>query len=130
MQGEKECSYYVKNGNCKFGATCKFHHPQPAFPSAHEPAYPFYPSLMSPYQLSTMASWQGARTLPLSPGSYVPGPYGPVFIPSEMIPVPGWSPYVVGLVLLNPFVSPHILLGSEEVRLTFYSLFIYFFCIS
>ena len=27
-QGEKECSYYVKTGQCKFGDTCKFHHPQ------------------------------------------------------------------------------------------------------
>ncbi|CAA6663458.1 unnamed protein product [Spirodela intermedia] len=85
----------MKNGNCKFGVACKFHHPQPAFTSAHEPAYPFYPSLLSPYQLSTMASWQGARTLPLSSGSYVPGPYGPVFIPTETIPVPGWGPYVL-----------------------------------
>ena len=26
---EKECSYYVKTELCKFGETCKFHHPQP-----------------------------------------------------------------------------------------------------
>lgn len=25
--GQPECQYYVKTGNCKFGATCKYHHP-------------------------------------------------------------------------------------------------------
>lgn len=26
--GEKDCSFYLKTGCCKFGATCKFHHPR------------------------------------------------------------------------------------------------------
>lgn len=26
--GEPECSYYLKTGDCKFGSSCKFHHPQ------------------------------------------------------------------------------------------------------
>uniref|UniRef100_A0A7C8YXT1 C3H1-type domain-containing protein n=1 Tax=Opuntia streptacantha TaxID=393608 RepID=A0A7C8YXT1_OPUST len=25
--GELECQYYLKTGNCKFGAACKYHHP-------------------------------------------------------------------------------------------------------
>lgn len=25
--GEKTCSFYMRNGRCAFGATCKFHHP-------------------------------------------------------------------------------------------------------
>ena len=27
--GEPDCSYFLKSGTCKFGATCKFNHPQP-----------------------------------------------------------------------------------------------------
>ncbi|PIN18022.1 hypothetical protein CDL12_09307 [Handroanthus impetiginosus] len=30
LQGEKECSYYIMTGQCKFGVMCKFDHPQPA----------------------------------------------------------------------------------------------------
>ncbi|PIA29833.1 hypothetical protein AQUCO_05800125v1 [Aquilegia coerulea] len=26
--GQPECQYYLKTGTCKFGATCKFHHPR------------------------------------------------------------------------------------------------------
>ncbi|XP_070052814.1 zinc finger CCCH domain-containing protein ZFN-like isoform X3 [Nicotiana tabacum] len=26
--GQLECQYYLKTGTCKFGATCKFHHPR------------------------------------------------------------------------------------------------------
>ncbi|KAK1356956.1 Zinc finger CCCH domain-containing protein 32 [Heracleum sosnowskyi] len=26
--GEPECQYYLRTGTCKFGATCKFHHPR------------------------------------------------------------------------------------------------------
>ncbi|KAJ3708165.1 hypothetical protein LUZ61_011870 [Rhynchospora tenuis] len=26
--GEPECSYYMKHGDCKFGPSCKFHHPK------------------------------------------------------------------------------------------------------
>ncbi|TXG63621.1 hypothetical protein EZV62_010615 [Acer yangbiense] len=26
--GEPECQYYLKTGNCKFGSSCRYHHPQ------------------------------------------------------------------------------------------------------
>ena len=26
--GEPECQYYMKTGDCKFGAVCRFHHPR------------------------------------------------------------------------------------------------------
>ncbi|MQL98850.1 hypothetical protein Taro_031562, partial [Colocasia esculenta] len=26
--GERECQYYMKTGDCKFGAVCRFHHPK------------------------------------------------------------------------------------------------------
>lgn len=25
--GQPECQYYMKTGDCKFGASCKYHHP-------------------------------------------------------------------------------------------------------
>lgn len=28
-QGEKECPYYMRTGSCKYGSTCRFHHPEP-----------------------------------------------------------------------------------------------------
>ncbi|CAN8314507.1 unnamed protein product [Cochlearia groenlandica] len=30
--GEPECQYYLKTGDCKFGASCKFHHPRDRVP--------------------------------------------------------------------------------------------------
>lgn len=27
-EGQPECQYYLKTGDCKFGASCKFHHPR------------------------------------------------------------------------------------------------------
>lgn len=26
--GQPECEHYMKTGNCKYGAACKYHHPQ------------------------------------------------------------------------------------------------------
>lgn len=26
--GEPECQYYMRNGDCKFGSSCRFHHPR------------------------------------------------------------------------------------------------------
>lgn len=26
--GQPECQFYIKTGDCKFGAVCKFHHPK------------------------------------------------------------------------------------------------------
>ncbi|XP_042476813.1 zinc finger CCCH domain-containing protein 32-like isoform X2 [Macadamia integrifolia] len=96
--GEKECSYYMKTGQCKFGRTCKFHHPQPAGVSMAASASPFYPmvqspSAHSPHQIGGgTTSWQVARP-PLLTGSYVQGAYGPMLLPSGMVPVPGFNPY-------------------------------------
>ncbi|KAF8392563.1 hypothetical protein HHK36_022908 [Tetracentron sinense] len=105
-QGEKECSYYMKTGQCKFGATCKFHHPQPANTSmpAPAPAPAFYPTVQSPSVLSSQqyggvtTNWQVARPA-LLPGSYVQGPYGTVLLHQGVVPVPGLAP-------VSPAASP------------------------
>ncbi|XP_043723047.1 zinc finger CCCH domain-containing protein 32-like isoform X2 [Telopea speciosissima] len=97
--GERECSYYMKTGQCKFGRTCKFHHPQPAGVSVPASAPPFYPMVQSPSAHSphqfrgVTTSWQVARP-PLLTGSFVQGAYGPVLLPSGMVPVPGFNPYL------------------------------------
>ena len=113
-QGEKECSYYVKTGQCKFGATCKFHHPQMAgipmpapgpgsfTASAAMPTPAMYPTGPSPGHQSSQqygviqGNWPVARPSMLQ-GSYVPGSYSPMILPPGVVPVPGWTPYSVGV---------------------------------
>ncbi|KAL5983876.1 hypothetical protein ACLOJK_017972 [Asimina triloba] len=110
-QGEKECSYYVKTGHCKFGVTCKFHHPQPAGISVPAPAPAFYPTVQSPSapsptQYGGVGSWQVARP-PLITGSYVQGPYATMMFSSGVVPIPGWSSY-------PPPVSPGASPGAQH----------------
>lgn len=40
--GQPECRYYLRTGNCKFGPTCKYHHP----PESNAPKTDFVLSLM------------------------------------------------------------------------------------
>ncbi|KAK6130465.1 hypothetical protein DH2020_035803 [Rehmannia glutinosa] len=95
LQGEKECSYYVKTGQCKFGVTCKYHHPQPAGIQAPPPApapavYPSgpSPSVQSSQQYGVLqGNWPVARPA-MIPGSYVPGSYGPMLLPPGVVPAP------------------------------------------
>lgn len=39
--GQPECQYYMRTGDCKFGATCKYHHPRDL--SAPKSNYMFSP---------------------------------------------------------------------------------------
>lgn len=117
LQGEKECSYYIKTGQCKFGVTCKFHHPQPAgiqMPApgagpghlagpAAMPTPALYPPVQSPPLQSSQqygvlhGNWPVSRPTML-PGSYVPGSYGPMLLAPGVVPVPGWNPYSVSFI--------------------------------
>ena len=98
-QGEKECSYYLKTGQCKFGITCKFHHPQLAGISTPS-ARPFYQtvqssSIPSPHQYrGPLTSYRIGRP-PILAGSCAPGAYGPLLLPPGVVPIPGWSTYSV-----------------------------------
>lgn len=105
----------MKTGQCKFGVTCKFNHPQPAgaqvpAPAAGPgpltapaavPAPHIYPPVQSPSVQSAQqygvvsGNWPVARPT-LLPGSYIPGTYGSMLLPPGMVPLPGWSPYPVG----------------------------------
>ncbi|KAF2314970.1 hypothetical protein GH714_037387 [Hevea brasiliensis] len=107
MEGEKECSYYLKTGQCKFGLTCKFHHPHPAGTSMPESAPQFYQPVQSP-SITIPDQYGGASTSlrvrpPILPGSYVQGAYGPVLFPPGVVPFPGWSPYSAPV---SPVPSP------------------------
>ncbi|XP_016697368.1 zinc finger CCCH domain-containing protein 32 isoform X2 [Gossypium hirsutum] len=107
-QGEKECSYYLKTGQCKFGVTCKFHHPQPAGTSMPASAPQFYQPVQSP-SVPLPEQYGGAPTSvrvarpPLLPGSYVQGAYGPVLFSPGVVPIPGWSHYSAPV---SPALSP------------------------
>ena len=93
MKGEKECSYYVWTGRCKFGLTCKFHHPEPAGALVPSPAPTFYPTVQAP----TMASWQVARPAVL-PAPYMQPPYDSMVLSPTVVSVPGWSLYAVSTI--------------------------------
>lgn len=106
-QGEKDCSYYMRTGQCKFGVTCKFHHPQPAGIQVSAPlplpvpTPVIYPSMQSP---SVQSSQQyglvaGNWSFPgpaLVPGSYLQGAHGTMLMPPGMVHFAGWNPYQVG----------------------------------
>lgn len=99
-QDEKECSYYLKTGQCKFGITCKFHHPPPTGETVPASARPFYstvqsPSAPSPEQYAGPSAGYRVARPPLVPGSYAPGAYGPILLSPGMVPMPNWSPYSV-----------------------------------
>lgn len=86
----------MKTGQCKFGTTCKFHHPEfggvPMNPGIYPPLQS--PSIASPHPYASLANWQMGRP-PVVPGSYIPGSYTPMMLSSGMIPLQGWSPYPV-----------------------------------
>ncbi|PNY06222.1 zinc finger CCCH domain-containing protein 32-like [Trifolium pratense] len=107
-QGENECSYYLKTGQCKFGVTCKFHHPQPAGTSLPASAPQFYqqvqsPTVPLPEQFGGASPSVRVARPPVLPGSYVQGAYGPVLLSPGVVPFPGWSPYSAPV---SPVLSP------------------------
>lgn len=92
----------MRTGSCKFAATCKFNHPEPAGVGAipavsGSSVYPSNASVgaPSPHLFPTgTASWSlpGAQYVP---GSRFPRPL--IVQPQNMVPVPGWSPYQVSM---------------------------------
>jgi len=90
----------LKTGQCKFGVTCKFHHPQPAGTPLPASAPQFYQQVQSPtvpvaeQYAGASANLRVARP-PVLSGSYVQGAYGPVLLSPGVVQFPGWSPYSV-----------------------------------
>lgn len=100
----------MRTGQCKFGSTCRFHHPVP--PGVQQAASQqqqlstgpaIYPSLQSQ---SVPSSQQFGVVIPrpqLLQGSYVQSPYGTYnqmvlpHPPPGMVPYSGWNPYLVNV---------------------------------
>lgn len=96
LQNEIECAYYLRTGQCKFGNTCKFHHPQPTnmMVSMHgSPVYTTVHSPTTPGQQSYpggITNWSRASFIP-SPRWQGPSSYTPLILPQGVVSVPGWK---------------------------------------
>lgn len=100
----------MKTGQCKFGVTCKFHHPQPTgvqtgvqmlaaspapqvTPLSMPVQAPIYQTVQPPPGPSQQQYSVLVARPPLLHGSFVQGPYGPLVVSPTMVPFQGWSPY-------------------------------------
>lgn len=101
-QNEIECAYYLRTGQCKFGNTCKFHHPQPSNMMVSLRGSPVYPGVQSPTTPGQQSYQGGITTWPLSRASFIPSPrwqgpssYTPLILPQGVVSVPSWNTYSV-----------------------------------
>ena len=129
LQNETECSYYLKTGQCKFGSTCKFHHPQPSNMMVSLRGSPVYPSVHSPTTPGQQSYPGGITNWPLSRASFIPSPrwqspssYSPLILPQGVLSVPGWNAYSVSfsfLVFRNAVMIMRLLVYIRGNRLPF-----------
>ncbi|XP_037493109.1 zinc finger CCCH domain-containing protein 43 [Jatropha curcas] len=89
--GEKECPYYMRNGSCKYGANCRFNHPDPTAVGGNDAPYSNggSASLQQSSQPS-VASWSSPR------GLNETAPFVPImFPPTQGVPSqsPEWNGY-------------------------------------
>ena len=96
----------MQTGSCKFGATCKFNHPQPTAVKglATVVGSSVYPSNVSPEATLTHPFPSGIQSWSLARPQYMPRPrfqspsnFTPLIVqpPQNMLSVPGWNPYQV-----------------------------------
>lgn len=99
-QNETQCAYYLRTGQCKFGSTCKFHHPQPTNMMVSLSGSPVYPTIQSPTTPTQqsypggIANWSRASFI-ASPRWQGPSSYAPLLLPQGVLSVPGWNAYSV-----------------------------------
>ncbi|THF96011.1 hypothetical protein TEA_027276 [Camellia sinensis var. sinensis] len=98
IQNETECAYYLRTGQCKFGSTCKFHHPQPSNMMVSLRGSPVYPTVHSPTTPGQQSYPGGITNWPLSRASFIPSPrwqgpssYAPLILPQGVMSVPGYT---------------------------------------
>ncbi|KAD4585119.1 hypothetical protein E3N88_22720 [Mikania micrantha] len=121
--GQPECQYYLKTGTCKFGATCRFHHPRemagrvslnvlgyplrPISPPstiyymmAAYSGSPLYPTVQSPTSPGKHSYPGGITNWSMSRASFVPSPrwqapsnYAQMILPQVVVSVLGWNAY-------------------------------------
>ncbi|GFP85052.1 zinc finger CCCH domain-containing protein 43 [Phtheirospermum japonicum] len=73
-KGEKECPYYMRTGTCKYGISCRFHHPEPTTVGGADSPSGYGNDGSIPSQLvssSSISSWSSPRafneTSPFTP---------------------------------------------------------------
>jgi len=103
-QGEKECPYYMRTGSCKYGANCKFNHPDPTAVAGGDPSSGFGNggSVSLGASQSSATTWSPPRAMnENSP-----------FVPVVLSPTPGvppqnsdWNGYQVLHILSNFFMT-------------------------
>lgn len=99
VQSETECAYYLRTGQCKFGNTCKFHHPQPTNMMVSLRGSPIYPTVQSPTPGQQSypggsTNWSRASFIP-SPRWQGPSSYASLILPQGVLSVPGWNAFNV-----------------------------------
>lgn len=102
MQNEAECAYYLRTGQCKFGNTCKFHHPQPSNMMVPFNGSPVYPNVQSPTSPGHQSYPGGITNWSLPSASFVASPrwqapsnYAQMILPQGVVSIPGWNAYRV-----------------------------------
>ncbi|XP_043813509.1 zinc finger CCCH domain-containing protein 43 isoform X2 [Manihot esculenta] len=93
--GEKECLYYMRNGSCKYGANCRFNHPDPTAVGGSDPPSAFSNGGSATFQSSpqsSVGSWSSPR------GLNEIAPFVPVIFPATRgvtLQNPEWNGYQV-----------------------------------
>lgn len=90
-QGEKECPYYMRTGSCKYGANCRFNHPDPTAVGGSDNASGFGnggSAALGALQ-SSLTSWSSPRTLNET------APFVPMVLSPTHPQSPEWNGYQV-----------------------------------
>ncbi|KAK9141377.1 hypothetical protein Scep_011058 [Stephania cephalantha] len=124
-QNEKECAYYLRTGQCKFGTTCKFHHPQPSSTMISMRGSPVYPPVQSPTTPGQQTYPGGVPNWALSRASFIPSPrwqghssYAQLILPQGVMPVPGWNAYTGQLASVSSSEGQPQTVGSSQFYAT------------
>lgn len=116
FQNERECAYYLRTGQCKFGSTCKYHHPQPSSPVPSLRSSPVYPAVHSSTSPAQQTTYQGGlANWTLSRASFIPSPrwqgpsnYAQLILPQGVVPVPSWNAAIaVSIIVALIFIKFH-----------------------
>lgn len=94
----------MRTGSCKYGANCRFNHPDPTAAGAYEPPSGYGNGGSVPLQgasQSNMPSWSSPRAL------NEPTPFVPImFSPTHVVPTPNpeWNGYQVFMMLSGTLI--------------------------
>ncbi|KAG2693886.1 hypothetical protein I3843_08G111700 [Carya illinoinensis] len=119
-QNETQCAYYLRTGQCKFGSTCKFHHPQPTNMMVSLSGSPVYSAMQSPTTPGQQSypggitNWSRASFIP-SPRWQGPSSYTPLLLHQGVLSVPGWNAYSGQLGSVSSSETPQQTVGNSQI---------------